>query len=90
MSAGYMNPNKVDKYTSTKIAINQCLKQFNNLANAVNDACSQAALLGRSLRSLDEIAVPEVIGGNQVNENSSSKKYNSSAHLVDSLETFSM
>lgn len=77
-----------DVYDNKKFAINECLKQFNDLTNALNEVCNQANMFGRCLQSLEELTMPEIVGQKRVKKIYSAK-FNRSAHLVDSLDTFS-
>lgn len=82
----------VDIYAETTNAINESLKQFNDFTAAINEVCKQASIFGRSLQSLEDITVPEVVGGEQAQiqlKKPSSQKFTNSAHLSDSLVTFS-
>ena len=49
-------------YESTKLAINECIKQLNEFTNSLNEVCNRANLLAHSLQSLENVATPEVIG----------------------------
>lgn len=49
-------------YESTKLAINECIKQLNEFTNSLNEVCNRANLLAQSLQSLENVATPEVIG----------------------------
>jgi hypothetical protein len=80
---------KYPSYQSTKLAISECLKQFNDFTNCMNEVCNQANLLGRSLQSLEELAMPELIGRDQVTMKSQPNIFKKSTHLADSLDTFS-
>lgn len=62
--------------------IDDCLRQFEDLAESLKVICSQANMLGRCLDSLHEIIEPEVIGSEQIKKNKFNKK---SSHLEDSL-----
>lgn len=79
---------KTEIYENTKAAINDCLKQFNSLTNSLNDVCNQASLLGKSLQSLEEFTIPEIVGDEQVKK-VPSRKFKYSAPLTDALDTFS-
>jgi hypothetical protein len=88
MATSFKNPrNKTNIFASKKLAINDCLLQFNDLSNAIIEVCNVATHFGRSLQSLEELAMPEIIGSEQVKQ-AQSKKFNRSAHLMDSLDTF--
>lgn len=78
-------PTKDEIYTNTKLAINECLKQFSDFSNAINEVCSQATMFGRCLQSLEDLVVPVIIGSEQVT--TPTRKYNRSSHLLDSLDT---
>lgn len=67
--------------------INECLNQFNEFTFTINEVCNHATNFGRTLQALENITVPEVIGGDQVNK-APSKRIKNSAHLTDSLDTF--
>lgn len=79
---------KFNSYDNTKFAITECLKQFSEFTNAINEVCNHASVFGRTLQSLEEMTVPEIIGNQQVQKIPSSK-IKSSALLLDSLDTFS-
>lgn len=79
---------KHDIYDNTKFAINECLKQFNDFTNCINEVCNQASLFGRSLQSLEDIALPEIVGAQQL-KLTQSRQFKNSAYLMDSLDTFS-
>lgn len=49
-------------YESTKLAINECIKQLNEFTNSLNETCNRANLLAHSLQSLENVATPEVVG----------------------------
>lgn len=85
----FKNSYKHDIYENTKFSINECLKQFNEFTNCLNEVCNQASLLGRSLQSLDDIVIPEVIGATQTKLLNRSKRFESSAYLMDALDAFS-
>lgn len=79
---------KRDIYESTKFTINESLNQFNDFANSINEVCNQASLIARSLQSLGDMVIPELIGMEQVKK-APPRKFKNSAHLMDSLDTFS-
>lgn len=80
---------KHDIYETTKISINECLKQFCDFTNCINEVCNQASLIVRSLQSLEKVVIPEVVGTHQPPELNPSTKFHNSAYLMDSLDTFS-
>lgn len=86
MASYKKQPTKDEIYMNTKLAINECLKQFSDFSNAFNEVCNQATMFGRCLQSLEDIVVPVIIGSAQVT--TPPKKYNFSSHLLDSLDTF--
>lgn len=75
-------------YDNTDSAINDCLKQFNDLTTALNDVCNLANNLGRSLEALEYMTIPEIIAGEQVKK-TPTPKFKHGAALSDSLDTFS-
>lgn len=79
---------KFHSYESTKSAINESLKQFTDFTNAINEVCNQANVFGRSLQSLEDMSVPEIIGSDQVQKVPSHRMKNNGL-LQDSLDTFS-
>lgn len=85
MASYKKQPAKDEIYRNTKLAINECLKQFSEFSNAINEVCNQATMFGRCLQSLEDVVVPAIIGSEQVI--APPKKYNSSSHLSDSLDT---
>lgn len=82
------NKSKFHSYENTKSAINESLKQFTDFTNAINEVCNQANVFGRSLQTLEEMCVPEIIGSEQVQKIPSNRMKNSGL-LLDSLDTFS-
>jgi hypothetical protein len=83
-----LNYKTVNIFSNTTNSINECLKQFNDFTFAINEVCNQASMFGRSLQSLEDLTIPEIIGGEQAKK-TPSKKFKSGAHLTDSLDTFS-
>lgn len=80
-------PLKFHSYENTKFAINECLKQFSEFTNAINEVCNQASVFGRSLQSLEEMSAPEIIGSQQV-QLIPLNKFKNTPLLLDSLDTF--
>lgn len=80
---------ELDIYQNTKLAIDESLKQFSDFSKLIEEVCNQARLIGRSLQSLEDVVVPEIIGQKQVRK-VSSRKFKNNALLMDSLDTFSM
>ncbi|CRK86659.1 CLUMA_CG000495, isoform A [Clunio marinus] len=79
---------KSQNFVNTTNAVETCLKQFDEFTNSLNEVCNQASLLSRSLKSLEEFVMPEIIGRENV-EKMPSSNFKSSEHLMDSLVTFS-
>ena len=80
-----------DVYENTTSSITTINQQFHDFAAAINEVCNQASLFGRSLQSLEDLTIPEIIGSGQVNfkpKKLSTHKFTSSEHLSDSFVTF--
>jgi hypothetical protein len=92
MSSTTPQPSKKhDMYENLTGSIKQARKQFQDFTNAINDVCNQARFLGQSLQTLEDL-IPEIVGGEQVSfqgKKPSERKFSDSAHLTDSLVTFS-
>lgn len=79
---------KFDIYESRKLVIDESLKHFSELTQALDEVCNQASLVGRSLHALEDLVIPEIIGKDQIKK-VPSQKFKTSAHLMDTLDTFS-
>lgn len=73
-------------YESTKLAINECIKQLNEFTNSLNEACNRANLLAHSLQSLENVATPEVIGSS-MHHKAPKNIFDSSEHLCEVSHT---
>lgn len=87
MASGYTAPTGRGKspLMDKKLAINDCLKQFRDVSDAFNEVCKLTALFGRSLQSVEDLVVPDVIGSGLLSI--PPKKYNAGDHLANSLDT---
>lgn len=76
-----------NSYETTKHTINESIKHFNEFTNSINEVCKHATLFARSLQSLEEVAMPEVIGSSTYLKVSKKKIFDPTEHLVETLET---
>ena len=86
-SKNNLNNSKFPSYENTNFAIKECLKQFSDFTNAINEVCNLANVFGRSLQSLEQMSAPEIIGGRQI-QKMQLNKFKNTPLLLDSLDTF--
>lgn len=87
MASGYTAPTgRESPLMDKKLAINDCLKQFRDVSDAFNELCKLTALFGRSLQSVEDLVMPDIIGSGPV-LSIPPKKYSAGDHLTNSLDT---
>lgn len=80
--------NEANTYENKKHIISESIKHFNELTNSINEVCRNANRFASSLQSLEDVAMPEVIGSSTYLKVPKKKIFDSTEHLIETLDTF--
>lgn len=78
---------KANTYENTKHAIDESIKHFNEFTNSINDVCKYANRFASSLQSLEDVAMPQVLGSSTYLKVQKKKIFDRSEHLIETLDT---
>lgn len=82
-------PATASAYENTKHIIDESIKHFNEFTSSLNEVCKHANRFASSLQSLEDVAMPEVIGSSTYLKVPKKKIFDTNEHLMETLDTLS-
>lgn len=82
------NEKRETVHQAKKRVMRESIKKLNELTESLNEVCKCANQFALSLQSLEDIAMPEVIGNKMYLKVPKKKIFDNTGHLMETLTTF--